>query len=524
MRFWRAEEFRSGEPSAGVVDLGKAMIQMGMDVCQRRPRTVAVVIVGMVVLGMLLASCRAPGGVPISREAGVAMPAEPDVRVRVRAALAQTVLSGAARFEVQALGSTGPTGPKVVMSGPLTIVGTPDGLRVTDPAARARDFLGPAGIQVAGVNPDQDPKLWIRVDGAAFPGTLRLLPRTAGSSGPELPLSDASTLPSMAPTGTVLAQAQPAGKGKAPPKAPAKAPAKAAPKNAMKFDVIEVVPIETYLMGVVPSEMFPDWPLKAFQVQAVAARSYALHERQRSIDLGQDFDLEATVADQAYSGASTLSTARQAVESTRGVVLTDAGTILRAYYSSTCGGRAGSAADVWPTTRGFEFNRAGPIQGRPREHACQDSKWYRWEVTRDRLQLSQQIRQWGARAGGDVQRIGLLERVEVSRRNAADRPSRYRLTDERGRSFELTAEELRVACNTPAPGVPEVTASGAGGRVRSGDLEMAFDGATVRITGRGFGHGVGMCQYCARSFAARGVAWQESVLRFYPGARLERAY
>jgi stage II sporulation protein D len=49
-------------------------------------------------------------------------------------------------------------------------------------------------------------------------------------------------------------------------------------------------------------------------------------------------------------------------------------------------------------------------------------------------------------------------------------------------------------------------------------------GGQVVIRGRGFGHGVGMCQYCARAMAARGDDWREMVLRFYPGARVERAY
>jgi stage II sporulation protein D len=55
---------------------------------------------------------------------------------------------------------------------------------------------------------------------------------------------------------------------------------------------------------------------------------------------------------------------------------------------------------------------------------------------------------------------------------------------------------------------------------------MAFEGLGTKITihGRGFGHGVGMCQYCTKAFADRGRHWRDIVLGFYPGAKLERAY
>ncbi|QYU66723.1 hypothetical protein J4558_17350 [Leptolyngbya sp. 15MV] len=187
---------------------------------------------------------------------------------------------------------------------------------------------------------------------------------------------------------------------------------------------------------------------------------------------------------------------------------------------STGGGRAASAAEVWPTGPGFEFNLAVPLQGRPRDHACQPARFYRWEVQRDRLELSRPIRAWGERAGHASRRLGPIVGIEVVQRNPADRPSRYRLTDETGRTADLSAEELRVACNMTVQGLPEITNQT---RVRSGDLEMAFSGAQVRIAGRGFGHGVGMCQWCAKVFADRGEPWHRNILRVYPGARLERA-
>ena len=101
---------------------------------------------------------------------------------------------------------------------------------------------------------------------------------------------------------------------------------------------------------------------------------------------------------------------------------------------------------------------------------------------------------------------------------------------------EPCAEDLRLACNTGVTGLAPITSKT---RVNSGDLAFvvtrpagasrmtaaeALAGTTVRIDGRGFGHGVGMCQYCARSMAVRGDGWQAMLQRFYPGAEIVKGY
>ena len=111
--------------------------------------------------------------------------------------------------------------------------------------------------------------------------------------------------------------------------------------RADTFDAVDFVGIEDYLPGVVGKEMLNGWPLAAYQAQAVAARTYAMHERQRCA--GGSYDVESNDRDQVYGGASTNATAREAVRSTRGVVLMDADRLLRTYYSSTCGGRTAAA-------------------------------------------------------------------------------------------------------------------------------------------------------------------------------------
>ena len=110
--------------------------------------------------------------------------------------------------------------------------------------------------------------------------------------------------------------------------------------------VINDIPIEKYLRGVVPSEMPPAWEHEAHKAQAIAARSYALANLNKRGSHG--YDLKDTPLDQAYGGASseTPQTTR-AVLSTRGEVLTYDSKIIPAYYHASAGGKTLSAGEVW---------------------------------------------------------------------------------------------------------------------------------------------------------------------------------
>ncbi len=302
--------------------------------------------------------------------------------------------------------------------------------------------------------------------------------------------------------------------------------------GATQFDAVEFVRLETYLPGVIAKELYNGWPLETYRVQAVCARSYALHERARSRAIGRWFDVQANQRNQAYIGVTQNRTAAAAVASTRGVVLGWQGHVLRAYYSSTCGGRAASAADTWPTSRGFEYNLPEPLQVAPpsqppREHACQNAPLYRWTVTRNTPDLAARLRAFGESKLYMVRRLKGLAAITPKDFNADGRPRTYKIVEPGGTWYELTAEDLRVACNTPAPAAGLMTHADRDDRVNSSDLAFAFVGGpngTVTISGRGFGHGVGMCQYCALEMAKRGDSWKTMLARFYPRADIVRAY
>lgn len=307
------------------------------------------------------------------------------------------------------------------------------------------------------------------------------------------------------------------------------------------LDVIARLSLESYVAGVVGAELYAGWPRAAFEAQAVAARSYALHERSLARSAERLWDVDSTTAHQAFATASH-DVARQAAEATRGQVLTYEGRILRAYYSSTCGGRCASASDHWPTGAGREFNLAPPLQAAARECPCSEAPLHRWTVELPRRELERRIRAWGTQNERSIRALGELRSVEIAERNSVGRPVSYRLSEASGREFVLSAESMRLAANfvqqparsreptdaapsaTLAGGEPDEEASTRAAPIRSSDLSFTFAGDEVRVDGRGFGHGVGLCQYGARAMAAAGSDWRSILMAYYPGATITQAY
>ena len=111
-----------------------------------------------------------------------------------------------------------------------------------------------------------------------------------------------------------------------------------------KLIVINDIDLESYLKGVVPSEMPASWEFEALKAQAIAARSFALANLGKQAKYG--YDLKDNTEDQAYGGASAeTNITNKAVDETHGLVLTYDMKIISAYYSASAGGMTSSS--VW---------------------------------------------------------------------------------------------------------------------------------------------------------------------------------
>ncbi|HEY8842939.1 MAG TPA: SpoIID/LytB domain-containing protein [Gaiellaceae bacterium] len=111
--------------------------------------------------------------------------------------------------------------------------------------------------------------------------------------------------------------------------------------------VVNIVGLEPYLWGVVPSEMPERWPAEALQAQAVVARTYALSHLHK----GGDFDLYPDTRSQVYGGiAAEAVTASDAVSQTAGEVVLYKGELADTFFFSSSGGKTANVQDVWPSS------------------------------------------------------------------------------------------------------------------------------------------------------------------------------
>ena len=132
--------------------------------------------------------------------------------------------------------------------------------------------------------------------------------------------------------------------------------------------VVNSVPLEQYIYGVVPLEIGYTGPAEALKAQAIAARSYALATRRSG-----DFDLYADTRSQVYGGlAAEKRQTNAAVDATAGRVLAYKGKVIAAYYSASSGGRTAAVQDAWPTSRPIPYLVS---VADPYDNVCSEHRW-----------------------------------------------------------------------------------------------------------------------------------------------------
>lgn len=320
------------------------------------------------------------------------------------------------------------------------------------------------------------------------------------------------------------------------------------------INVINVVDLEDYVKGVIPSEMSGSWPLEALKAQAVCARTYARRTSKHLSTYG--FDVCSGSDCQVYNGLSQASsTSDQAVEETAGECLYYDGYLVQdPVYHSSNGGATEDAANVWGTDKGYLQGKEDPYE------AMTSIPNYSWSVTYSASELSWILQQ------KDYD-VGTVKNVYVSEYTPMGNVKKVTFEGTGGTktvsgdtcrtifyssTYNKSVKSLRFSINGGGPsgsGGVYVNGSGSvlssldgvsvisgGGRITaldgdsvsvitsSGTATVTAEGGAVRptssndgsftITGTGNGHNVGMSQYGAKAMAEDGYGYEE-ILEFY---------
>jgi len=286
-----------------------------------------------------------------------------------------------------------------------------------------------------------------------------------------------------------------------------------------KLTVVNVLPLETYLCGVVPWEI--GWRQEgesgAVEAQAIAARTYAC-KRLGQYE-GEGYDLLSDVMDQVYRGTTREdSVANRAIRATRGLVVTEQATLIEAYYSSTCGGHTSRIEEVWDKPAapylvgGLDRVGKGPT-------LCSESKHFRWVEVWSGAALERTLQETLPReADWPAERpVGDLVDLRIAGRDSSGRAHTLEIETTQG-TWTVRGDRIRWVLR------PE-------GRtlLRSSLFTLQLDrheGAIVRavVRGGGNGHGVGMCQMGAIEMARRGYDRAAILSHYYPTTVLSSLY
>lgn len=262
------------------------------------------------------------------------------------------------------------------------------------------------------------------------------------------------------------------------------------PRRKRRLLVVNRLPLETYLLGIVGSEMNPRWPLEALKAQAVAARTYAMQRRAMMRAAARPYDLASTVISQVYKGAERIRpSVVEAVKQTRGEVMSFRHDLVEALFHSTCGGQTVSAKQAF----GGQVEYLTPV---PCEW-CRPSGRYRWNISFSLGEISRRLRAAGV-ARGTVREL---------ERRAKD--PKVRLVDAKG-ARRVAPRTIRKALGF--------------GKLFSERFAVRTKKQRAHFDGRGFGHGVGLCQWGAYGQAKDGRTYRQILAHYYPQTRIRRLY
>lgn len=447
--------------------------------CRRRLRAAARLLI-LACLSLILSGCLAPKRVGIGpRPLGPAPMPGPGEPLLVRVGMAEDAVLAAISCEgAWTLGAGAYRGQET----PLEAGRVAELVRAGDGVAVLDSTLAVAGAWL--VAAPRDPGQRLRWDGRHWRGELHIIP-TPGGTG---------------------------------------------------LTVINVVELERYLAGVVPREIGNGRQredLNAIAAQAVAARTYTISRLDAQGARG--FDLYADVRDQAYGGADWEDPlCNEALELTAGLVLRHGEDLAPAYYHSTCGGHTANIEAVWP------YASDPVLIGRPDQRPdgrpwCAESRFIGWREQWTWLELERilvrtlpryvaYVSQGGrsgwqqdafvpADAGQRADAPGRLLYLKVVRRTPSGRVAELAATMSAGR-YIVRGDRTRWVL-TPPEGGPTL--------LRSSWFDLEVDGGrSVIATGRGWGHGLGMCQMGALGRSRAGQDFRDILGHYYRGTRLTR--
>ena len=247
--------------------------------------------------------------------------------------------------------------------------------------------------------------------------------------------------------------------------------------------IINELPLEDYIKDVVAVEVGQEWEMEALKAQAVISRTYAIYQKRMNGDL--IYHIASSVIHQVYKGNKPNVRIAYAVNETGGEVLTFNGRLIEAFYHSTCGGKTEFSEEV--------FGKSYPYL-KSQESTCEISPYWTWEKRFRFAEIEKALN------------ISGIKGISIKSYTSSKRIKQLNIATDSG-TTAINATDLRKALGWSA--------------LPSTNFKISANGDSVLFEGKGYGHGVGLCQWCALNMAREGKNYKEILSFFYPGTIIQ---
>ena len=266
-------------------------------------------------------------------------------------------------------------------------------------------------------------------------------------------------------------------------------------RRAGRLFVTVTMPLEEYVPAVLMAESGDFENVESQKAMAVVARTYALRFMGQHAQDG--FDFCDTTHCQVFGWKGANAAVRAAVNATRGEVLRFEGKLAQAFYHQNCGGTTAAAREAWPTvTEAYLTSHADTY--------CVARGVLKWESAIRVADLDRALR-----SAGLTMPPGWRE-IEVVSRSESGRAQRLKLSGGADGNAPISASTFRFAVDREL----------GWNKIRSDLYDVRNAGEQIVFSGRGSGHGVGMCQAGAEEMAREGKTYREILSFYYPGTQL----
>lgn len=253
--------------------------------------------------------------------------------------------------------------------------------------------------------------------------------------------------------------------------------------------LINCIGLEDYIFSVLRSESWPGWPLEVNKVFAIASRSYVISKMYEASHSARPYHVRNTNIHQTYNGIHSTVALKDAVEQTRGIFLAYENRPIVAMFDSCCGG-------IIPAhVHGIDFSKAPYLARQYACKHCKPCKIFSWRAEYDLMYLEELIKKV-------VPTIKGLKNIKISKKDRAGLIHEV-IIDGSGITKALSGKKFYSLLK----------------EVKSFCFSVHKKGRTIILSGRGYGHHLGLCQWGAREMVRDNWDYKRILQFYYPGTR-----